>query len=382
MGRMRRGRWALAACLLLVCALSAASAHARAPKVTAKAAVVMDAKTGELLWSKNPDTKRAPASTTKILTTVLGLEAERMNDYFKVSSRAQRQQPSKLHLVRGQRVQLRELLYSLMLKSANEAAVVVAEGVDGSDEKFAQRMNRRAKKIGARNTHFRNPSGLPNRRHLSTARDMGLILRDALSVDGFRRISSTTSRKIRVKRGSKTRKIAVRNKNRLLNGYFAKVIGKTGYTRAAGKCFAGAATYKGREVIVVVLGSRDLWGDTRTLVQWAFKGDGRKEWPRTQVARSKPAAKPAPVKVARAKPAPKPAPKPVPARVAKQAPVAKAAAVAVPARAKPEPRRTPVTIAALQPRVHRVSHASSSGVVQRGCTGTGCDRWKRYGFTR
>ena len=117
------------------------SAEARAPRVTAAAAVVMDAKTGELLWSKNPDQKRAPASTTKILTTVLGLEAGRMNDYFRVSKRAQRQQPSKLYLTSGQKVQLRELLYSLMLKSANDGAVVVAEGVDGSVEKFAKRMN-------------------------------------------------------------------------------------------------------------------------------------------------------------------------------------------------------------------------------------------------
>lgn len=377
-GWIGRRRLALTAGLLLICAWIAPQAEARAPRVSAKAAVVMDAKTGELLWSKNPDTKRAPASTTKILTTVLGLEAERMNDYFKVSSRAQRQQPSKLHLVKGQRVQLRELLYSLMLKSANDAAVVVAEGVDGSVEKFAKRMNRRAKKVGARNTNFRNPNGLPNRRHLSTARDMGLILRDALSVDGFRRISSTTSRKIRVKRGRKTKKIAVRNKNRLLNGYFAKVIGKTGYTRAAGKCFAGAATYKGREVIVVVLGSRDLWGDTRTLVKWAFKGDGRHAWPKTQMVKKKPVPKPAPVQVAKARPAPRPAT----ARVSKPEPAAKRAASAPAARAKPTPETTPVTIAALQPRVHRVSHASSSGVVRRGCTGTGCDRWMRYGLAR
>lgn len=355
------------------------SAEARAPRVTAAAAVVMDAKTGELLWSKNPDQKRAPASTTKILTTVLGLEAGRMNDYFRVSKRAQRQQPSKLYLTSGQKVQLRELLYSLMLKSANDGAVVVAEGVDGSVEKFAKRMNARARKVGARNTHFRNPNGLPNRRHVSTARDMGLILRDALEVDGFRRIASTTKRKIRVKRGSKTKKIAVRNKNRLLNGYFAKVIGKTGYTRAAGKCFAGAAEWNGREVIVVVLGSRDLWGDTRTLVKWAFKGDGRKALPQTRMAKASPAPaskvavkpkatakKAAPIRVARAAAAPKPAIKPAPVQVAS---LGKSARTSV---------RSPLPQAGVQ----QVRHASGSGVVRRGCTGTGCDRWLRYGLSR
>lgn len=353
-------------------------AEARAPKVTASAAVVMDARTGELLWSKNPDKKRAPASTTKILTTVLGLEAERMNDYFRVSKRAQRQQPSKLYLSSGQKVQLRELLYSLMLKSANDSAVVVAEGVDGSVEKFAKRMNARARKVGARNTHFRNPNGLPNRRHLSTARDMGLILRDALDVDGFRRIAGTTKRKIRVNRGSKTKQISVRNKNRLLNGYFAKVIGKTGYTRAAGKCFAGAAEWRGREVIVVVLGSRDLWGDTRTLVKWAFKGDGRHGLPKTRMAKASPSAG----KVAAN---PKPVARKTAPVVARKAPVKAAAPkrteVVRVASARTSTRTSPPAQVA-QPGVHQVRHASSSGVIRRGCTGTGCDRWLRYGLSR
>jgi D-alanyl-D-alanine carboxypeptidase (penicillin-binding protein 5/6) len=117
-GRQSRARFALLALLVVALAVSATAAEAGKPRVTARAAVLMDARTGALLWSKNPDQKRAPASTTKIMTTVLGLEAERMNDYFRVSSRAQRQQPSKLYLVKGQKVQLRELLYSLMLKSA------------------------------------------------------------------------------------------------------------------------------------------------------------------------------------------------------------------------------------------------------------------------
>jgi D-alanyl-D-alanine carboxypeptidase (penicillin-binding protein 5/6) len=358
-GRQSRERFALLAIFVVALAVSATAAEAGKPRVTARAAVLMDARTGALLWSKNPDQKRAPASTTKIMTTVLGLEAERMNDYFRVSSRAQRQQPSKLYLVKGQKVQLRELLYSLMLKSANDAAVVVAEGVSGSVDKFAKKMNARARKVGAKNTNFRNPNGLPDRNHVSTARDMGLILRDALNVDGFRRIASTTSRNIRVRRGRKTKRIAVRNKNRLLNGYFAKVIGKTGYTRSAGKCFAGAATWKGREVIVVVLGSKNLWADTRELVQWGFRGDGRKALPETQVVR---ASTPKPAKKVAGKAAPA---KRTPVRVATNA-------------SKPPP----VTLAVLPPRVQQVRHASASGVVQRGCTGTGCDRWMRYGLTR
>ena len=200
---------------------------------------------------------------------------------------------------------------------------------------------------------------------------MGLILRDALGVDGFRRIAGTTKRKIRVKRGSKTKQISVRNKNRLLNGYFAKVIGKTGYTRAAGKCFAGAAEYNGREVIVVVLGSRDLWGDTRSLVKWAFKGDGRKASPETRMVKAKSSGKKKPAAIVRpaTKVAAKPKPAPSKPELVRVASVQKSSRVATRSAVK-------------QPGVHQVRHASASGVVRRGCTGTGCDRWLRYGLSR
>ena len=276
-------RKSLALAGVLIAGLLVGSAGAASPKVTASSAILMDAQTGEVLWSKKPDDKRAPASTTKIVTTVLALESGRLDERFKVSGRAQAQVPSKIHLKKGQQISLRDLSYALMLKSANDGAVVVAEGLGGSVEKFARKMDARAKKAGATRTTFRNPSGLTHSKHLSTARDLAHIMRDALDVPGFRKVAGTSSRKIKI-RSKKTRTLTVSNKNRLHRGYFASVVGKTGYTRAAGRCFAGAATYEGREVIVVILGSRDLWGDTRTLIEWAHRGDGRDAWPKVQMA--------------------------------------------------------------------------------------------------
>lgn len=425
--------------IALSIASSASIALGAGPSVGAKAALIMDARTGEVIWSKNPDQKRAPASTTKIVTTMLALESGRLDESFTVSKRAQKQVPSKLYLRSGQKVTLRDLTYSLMLKSANDGAVVVAEGLGGSVESFATKMTARAKKAGATRTTFKNPSGLTHSQHLSTARDMGTILRAALRVPGFRKVAGTSARKIRV-RSSKVRTVSLHNKNRLLNGYFASVIGKTGYTRAAGRCFAGAATYEGREVIVVILGAKDLWGDTKKLIQWAHKGDGKNEWPRVQVAsaksapapapkpvakvaKPKPAPKPAPKKVAKPAPAPKPAPEVVVAKAAPKKPVVMASAASAtgttasgmprsaalappprprsaalardarvrsaaltgsPPRARsaalnrPEP---PQRVAAVHRKLETPAYVRSfrpEGNVRRGCTGSGCDRNVRY----
>lgn len=241
------------------------------PKVTARAALVMDADTGAVLWERNGDLPLPPASTTKILTTVLALESGRLDDAFAVSANAQAQAPSKIDLRAGQRVRLMDLVYALMLKSANDAAVVVAEGLGGSVEGFSDEMNRRARELGATQSRFRNPHGLPNGEHVSTARDLAHILRHALDVPGFRGVASTTATEIPVVTTASTpRMISVRSHNRLLTNYPVPVVGKTGYTRAAGRCYAAAASLNGRETIIVLLGSSNLWGDARKLIAYGL----------------------------------------------------------------------------------------------------------------
>src|SRR6185436_542978 len=169
----------------------AAAAAPSPPTLSARAALVMDAETGVVLWERNGDLPLPPASTTKILTTVLALESGRLDDSFAVSPYAQSQAPSKLDLRAGQRVRLMDLVYALMLKSANDAAVVVAEGLGGSVDGFAHVMNKRARELGATQSNFRNPNGLPNEEHVTSAHDLAHILRHALSVPGFRGVAST-----------------------------------------------------------------------------------------------------------------------------------------------------------------------------------------------
>jgi len=259
----------LAAALILVRALPAAADFPEAPRITGRAAVVIDATTGRILWERDAGRPLPPASTTKIMTTLLALESGRLDRSFVVTPYAAAQVPSKLGLRAGQRVDLEDLTYALMLKSANDASVVVAEGVAGSVPQFADLMNQRAREIGAQNTSFRNPHGLPDDEHLTSAYDMALILRHALTVPGFREVAATTSKVIQVE-DTKIRPMALRSKNRLLSGYFVPVVGKTGYTRAAGRCFAGAGELNGRKVITVVFGATDMWGDTRRLMEYGF----------------------------------------------------------------------------------------------------------------
>ena len=256
--------------LIAVTVASAPAAEVAAPRVGARASLVMDADSGAILWEDNGNMQLPPASTTKVLTSVLALESGRLDDELSVSSNAQSQAPSKLGLREGQQVRLLDLVYALMLKSANDAAVVVAEGLSGSVPAFAERMNARARQLGATGTRFRNPNGLPDESHVSTARDLALILRHALRVPGFRGIASTARTEIPVM-GSSVRMVSLASHNRLLSGYVVPVIGKTGYTRAAGRCFVGAAELGGREVIVVVLGSSNLWSDTRRLIEFGMK---------------------------------------------------------------------------------------------------------------
>ena len=257
------------AMLLAALAAPAARAELPPPAITGRAAVVLDGTTGRVIWERDADRQMPPASTTKIMTTMLALESGRLDRSFEVSPYAASQAPSKLGLRAGQRIELEDLTYALMLKSANDAAVVVAEGLAGSVPEFASLMNQRAREIGATNTHFHNPNGLPDDEHVTTPHDMGMILRHALTVPGFREVAGTNAKVIQIE-DERIHPVALHSKNRLLNGYFVPVLGKTGYTRAAGRCFAGAGELNGRRVITVVFGASDMWGDTRKLMEYGF----------------------------------------------------------------------------------------------------------------
>ena len=249
--------------------LATASAAKESHLLTAKSAILIHADSGVTLWSHKPDLKLPPASTTKVITAMLALESDRLGESFKVSKSAAAEPPSKIQLRAGWEVELRDLVFAILLNSANDASVAIAEGLSGSVSSFAKAMNREAKSLGAKNSFFVNPNGLPDKRHRSTARDLATLFGAALEKPGFRDIISTHSGWIKPKKGS-SKRIRLRNKNRMLKEKEIAVIGKTGWTRAAKKCFVGSARVGDRELLFAILGSDDLWGDIRKLISFGF----------------------------------------------------------------------------------------------------------------
>ena len=243
--------------------------------LTARAAVLMDAATGKILYQKEADLRLPPASTTKVATAILTLESGKsLGQKLVVSKEATRVPASKLYLRPGQSVRIEELLYGIMLASANDASVVLAEGIAGSVVRFSELMTKKAHEIGATNTHFSNPHGLTAPDHYSTARDLAILFRYAMKNPTFRDIVQTKFSSVNttalVKRKLVPRRIAMRNHNRLLWGYDGAIGGKTGYTVAAQKCFVGAVQRNGATLIIAILGARDQWGDTKRLLEYGF----------------------------------------------------------------------------------------------------------------
>jgi len=244
-------------------------AQAAGPYLTARAAVIMDAATGEVVWERNGSDPLPPASTTKVLTAILALESGRLDESMRVSVNASETAPSKINLRPGQRMRLKNLLYAVLLNSANDAATVVAEGLAGSEEAFAARMTARAHELGATTAHFANPHGLTAAGHVASARDLATLFRHGLQIPLFREILETRSVQVPVESAG-IQWVSLHSHNRLLSGYTYLVIGKTGYTRPAGRCFVGAATHDGRELIIAILGARDLWSDAKRLFAFGF----------------------------------------------------------------------------------------------------------------
>ncbi len=259
-----------------------------APSITATAAIVMDRQSGEVLWSREPDLELPPASTTKVMTAILALESDELERRFPASAEACRVVPRKVNLRPGQRLKLEDLVYAILLNSANDASVVIAESLAGSVEAFGDRMTARARQLGALHTHFVNPHGLTADGHYTTARDLVTIFDHALDVPRFREIISTKAITVPVENSK--RRIALQTHNRLLDSYRIPVVGKTGYTIPAKKCFVGAGMSDGREILVAVLGSTDLWGDVKRLLEFGF-GDSMPAAPILRHAKMRPVSK-------------------------------------------------------------------------------------------
>jgi D-alanyl-D-alanine carboxypeptidase (penicillin-binding protein 5/6) len=253
-------------CFLL---LTIAAVGQAEPAIRATAAVLINGKTGEVLWSKDPHRVMFPASTTKIMTTILLLENAALNETVTTSRLASATRGSSLYLAPGQEIQVSDLLYGLMLQSANDGSVAAAEHIAGSVEAFAAMMNMKARQLGARNTNFTNPHGLPDEEHVTTAYDLAMITQYAVKNPGFRKLISATRHTISWL-GEEPRLLT--NRIPLMKSYEGMIGGKMGYTLAAKRTFVGIAERDGMELIAVVLQASgdQLWDDTVTLLDYGF----------------------------------------------------------------------------------------------------------------
>lgn len=237
-----------------------------APALTAEAAVLLDARTGQILFDKNAGQKRPPASTTKIMTALLALEGGDLRQAVTVSPKAASVGEASLDLRAGEKLTLEELIYGALLESGNDACVAIAEHVAGTEQNFVLLMNQKAKILGAENTSFKNTNGLPAAGHYTTARDLAVITRYALSNPVFQKIVRTRSIVIGSNKGERY----LNNTNRLLWSYDWIDGVKTGTTNEAGNCLVASATKNGRQLISVVLHSENRWSDSIKLMDYGF----------------------------------------------------------------------------------------------------------------
>ena len=240
----------------------------QAPALSARAAVLLDARTGAILYAHNATMPREPASTTKVMTALLALEFGNLDDVVVVSRRAAATPGSRAHIAAGQRFRLRDLLYGLLLPSGNDAAIAIAEHISGSVPRFVALMNEQAQRLGMTGTRFRNPHGLPAPGHVSTALDLARLTLRASHEPEFLRISCTRWQEV-CELGSGQR-LRWSNTNELLWSFPFIEGGKTGTTRAAGRCLVAVARRGSQRLIAVVLNAPDRWGDVRRLFEWGF----------------------------------------------------------------------------------------------------------------
>ena len=229
--------------------------------------LLMDGETGDVLSAKNADEKLPMASTTKIMTCVVALENAVVSDEVAIDSRAVGIEGSSVYLVKDEKLKLEELLYALMLESANDAACAIALHISDSISAFADLMNEKARSIGMESTNFVNPHGLSVDGHFSTARDLCKLMRYAMGNEAFRVITGTETISISAPNG-KTRFLT--NHNKLLRLYEECIGGKTGFTKKAGRCLVTSAKRGEKELICATLGDPDDWRDHRALFEYGF----------------------------------------------------------------------------------------------------------------
>lgn len=252
--------------VLLIIFLSSSIVNGENIYLSGSSCILIDANTGRILFEKNPHVKMPMASTTKIMTALVALEYGNLEDEVIITKEAVGIEGSSIYLREGEIMSLEDLLYGLMLRSGNDAAVAIAIHVGGNLENFIDLMNKKAKEIGAVNTNFTNPHGLHDDLHYTTAYDLALITREAFKYEEFAKIAGTKSYI-----SNRVENNYYYNKNKTLWEYKGGDGVKTGYTMRAGRCLVSSATRNGHRLIAVSLNARDWFNDNYKLLDFGFE---------------------------------------------------------------------------------------------------------------
>ncbi len=244
------------------------------PQIHGESAIVIDASSGKVFYAKNADSIRPVASTQKIVTALVVLDAGSLSKPITIQQSDTACEPTKLYLRPGEVYTRGQLTKALMVKSGNDVARALARDVGGSQEGFSALMNRKAASLGMRNSHFINPNGLPAEGQYSTARDIAIAARHAYRSGTIR--SWTNTQKYTFQYASGRTKV-LENTNKLLKSVPYCDGMKTGTTNRAGRCLVATGTYNGRSAISVVLksNSRHIWDDSEKLLRWALESPRR-----------------------------------------------------------------------------------------------------------
>lgn len=240
--------------------------NAQIPRTYAKSALLMERDSGRVIYSYNAHLKLPPASTTKIMTALIAIEYGNLDDIVKINEKSVGIEGSSIYLRKGEELTLRDLVYGLMLRSGNDAAVAIAYHISGSIDKFSALMNYKAKSIGAYNTNFTNPHGLHDENHYTTAYDLALITREALKYEEFRKVSSTIKYI-----ANREENNYFYNKNKTLWQYKNGDGVKIGFTKKSGRCLVSSATRNNMQLIAVVLNDSNWFNDCYRLLDYGFK---------------------------------------------------------------------------------------------------------------
>ena len=260
---------ALIVCFSVAFTFPFCTAAAEQPQTGAEAFVLYCVENGEIILSKNENKRMKPASTTKLMTTLLTLEEAAKNDRVITFTDEMTAEGSSMYLEKGEKLRLSDLAKGMMMVSGNDAANAAAVSLSGSAKKFSNLMNTRAKQIGMENTHFVTPSGLDDDEHYTTAADMALLMAEGLRNEAFSNLTFQKSAAVTFTEPS-DKKITYANHNRLLSLYPDCIGGKTGYTTAAGRCLVSAARRSGVTLVCVTLNDRTDWNDHISLYDYGF----------------------------------------------------------------------------------------------------------------